>query len=166
MQSSAKMKFKFNFFDVMVISIMIIFAVSAVYINVMSEKEAVAVGSDGFEYLLKSEKMDVAFLSLLSVGDTLYEFESSRPIGVISDITVGNCVEIRTDGEKTVYETIEGYASVKIVLNCNGAVYKDNEDVEYILVNGYTTRVGSDIAVRNTKLVFDAECLYTGGVTE
>ena len=43
MQSSAKGKFKFNFFDVMVISIMIVFAVSAVYINVMSEKEATAV---------------------------------------------------------------------------------------------------------------------------
>ena len=165
MQSSTKMKFKFNFFDVMVISIMIIFAVSAVYVNVMSEKEAAAVGSDGFEYLLKVEKIDSDFLSLLSVGDTLYEFESSRAIGVITDISIGNCVEMRTEGEKTVYESIEGYSKVMIALSCNGTVYNDGE-VEYILINGYATRVGSDISVRNTKLVFDAECLNLGGATE
>ncbi len=166
MQSSAKGKFKFNFFDVMVISIMIVFAVSAVYINVMSEKEATAVGSDGFEYLLKSEKMDDGFISLLSVGDTLFEVESSRPIGVITDISVGDCVEVCKDGENTVYTPLEGYSSVRIILSCNGTVYKDGDGVEYILINEHATRVGSDIKVRNTKLVFEAECLYEGGVAE
>lgn len=159
MQNSAKTKFKFNFFDVMVISIMILFAISAVYINVMSEKQAAAIGTDGFEYLLKADKMDNDFISLLTIGDTLYEFESGIPIGVVCDISVGDCIELCGEGESAEYKSVEGYSSVRITLGCNGTIYKDENGIENILMNGYITRVGSDIKARNTSLVFDAECL-------
>ena len=152
-------RLKFNFFDIMVLIFVTLIVVSSVYLSVMTEKDPSANTADGFEYVLVSEKMNDAFVALLSVGDSIYETESDRKIGVITDIKITDSVALSGEGlYSQTYEILEGFSNVEITVDCSGAFFEDSEGIMNLAVNGYTVRLGTDISVRNSKVMFTAEC--------
>ncbi len=154
-----KPKFKFNFFDILILAALLLVIVFSVYGIVMTENSQQQQGSDGFRYILKAERIENEFVSMISLGDVIYESESGVKLGKVVDITVEDYTETYTVGEKVEIRRVEGYSNLEITVDCHGTAYVNGDGIVNIQSNGYIVRLGTDITVRNTKLLFSAECL-------
>ncbi len=157
-----KSKIKFNFFDILILMIITFAIVLSVYLTVMSEKDVSMTQTDGFKYELKVDKLDNDFLSMMSVGDLLYEYESGKEIGRVVDLRISDCLELVKKEDTTEYKKVVGYSTVQITVDCSGLYFEDEGGIMNISVNEYTVRVGTDVKVRNSKLLFDAEFHLSG----
>ena len=162
MQSNIKKpKFKFNFIDILILALLLTVIVFSVYNTIMTENSSPADGSDGFEYILKVERVDNELLPLIGLGDVIYEQESGMEIGKVVDITVFDYTESDTEGESGEQKAVEGFSNLEITIDCNGTSYIDDGGTVNVQSNGYNMRVGTDIRVRNTEFIFTARCLLS-----
>ena len=160
MQSEVKKtRFKFNFFDILILALLLFVIVFSVYLAVMTENKSSYESEDGFRYILRGEQINNEFIPMISLGEVIYEAESGVELGSVVDITVTDYTESYYDGELLKTKVVEGYSNIEITVDCFGASYVDEDGIINVHSNGFSVRVGTDIEVRNTKFIFVAECL-------
>ena len=153
MDNSKKPKFNFNFFDIMIIIALTLAVLSTVYLTIMTEIDSTADATEGFKYTLMVEKINNDLAAHLNVGDEIFEFESGRSIGKITGLIFSDCY---VKGEGTTSVMLYGYSTAQIQVECTGTAYEDESGIQKIIINGLDLRVGSDVEIRNTKVVFEA----------
>lgn len=157
-----KPRLKFNFFDILILAALMLVIVFSLYSRVITQNENQADGTDGFQYTLKVERVENELVSMISLGDILYEAESEVELGRVVEITVTDYALSNPSAAKTAIKDGQGYSNLEIILECHGASYVDDGGVINVQSNGYEMRVGTDIRVRNTEFIFTAQCSLGG----
>lgn len=77
---------KFNVIDLIFVLIIAIAVLATVYKFGFSANKDATVAADRIEYVLKAEKVRMFTVDAFEIGDTVYDDESSKPIGVITKV--------------------------------------------------------------------------------
>ena len=143
MENKGKQRVKFNFFDIILIATLTLFIVLNVYFSLMIEEDLPIQISGDLEYTLKIESIELDFANKIKVGDEIFEYESGKSIGKIKDIVLKEDIP-------------GGCCAVTLTIVCSGALHEDLNGVQMIFAQELDLRVGSDIRLRNTEVVFQA----------
>lgn len=143
MENKGKQRVKFNFFDIILIAALTLFIVLNVYFSLMTEEDLPIQIRGDLEYTLKIESIDLDFANKIKVGDEIFEYESGKNIGKIKDIVLKEDIP-------------GGHCAVTLTIVCSGALHEDLNGVQMIFAQELDLRVGSDIRLRNTEVVFQA----------
>ena len=77
---------RFNIIDLLFVLIIVIAISATVYKFGFSENRDATVASEKIEYVLKAEKVRMFTVDAFEIGDTVYDDESSKAIGVITKV--------------------------------------------------------------------------------
>ena len=77
---------KFNVIDLLIVLVVLLAVVATVYKFGFSAHKDSTVLSGKIEYVLKAENIRMFTVNALVVGDTVYDEESGKAIGVITDV--------------------------------------------------------------------------------
>ena len=158
MQNNKKNKFKFNFFDVMVIIVIALFIVASAYIFFLgNENTSYKSNGDVIEYKLEIEMADEIFSDLIKKGDIVVENENGLNVGQVIKVEISDYDKVIHKDEigNLVVGGIEGYVNIVLTIECNG----QREGTTALITNGCRLRVGGETMYHTPKFTFTATCI-------
>lgn len=139
----SKRKFRFNIIDALII-LLVLAAVGVIGYVVASEKQAPEeVKQDKkIQYVIQITELTDEFTGNIKPGETLYEVETNKKLGVVTACNSEKTYYIGTDSKKgvQVISEIDGRSNMFVTLEAD-ASFKDN----IYTVNGVSILVGTSI---------------------
>lgn len=117
---------KFNIIDLLFVLIVVIAVGATVYKFGFSENRDVTVASEKIEYVLKAEKVRMFTVDAFEVGDTVYDDESSKAIGVITKVDYKPCEQYFYKNDGTIVKSVmpERY-NAYVTVECDARISDD-----------------------------------------
>lgn len=117
---------KFNIIDLLFILVIIVAVLATVFKFGFSANKDATVASDMIEYVLKAEKVRMFTIDAFEIGDTVYDDESSKAIGVIKNVEYKPCEQYFYKNDGTIVKNVmpERYDAY-VTIECDARISDD-----------------------------------------
>ena len=114
-------------------------------------------GKKKITYVLEVSRIQSDFCQKVNVGDSVYDYDSSKLIGQVSAVSQTPAVHVGVgDNGEAVNTEIEGYSTLYITVTADALGAPDGYSI-----NGLTVNAGRSVSVRLPGLYCDAVCVST-----